>query len=63
MQLERENRKIIAQKIFDLGNFAIAALIFGLVVSKQDINIWFVILGVILYLSCLYIGMMLLKRK
>ncbi|MEW6609850.1 MAG: hypothetical protein AB1414_20800 [bacterium] len=63
MQLEKENRKIIAQKIFDLGNFAIAALIFGLLISKQIISLWFVCLGVILYLSCLAIGIMLLKRK
>ncbi|MEW6620316.1 MAG: hypothetical protein AB1422_13445 [bacterium] len=63
MQLEKENRKIIAQKIFDLGNFAIAALIFGLLISKQTISLWFVCLGVILYLSCLAIGIMLLKRK
>lgn len=63
MQLEKENRKIIAQKIFDLGNFAIASLIFGLLISKQSISLWFVCLGVILYLSCLAIGIMLLKRK
>jgi len=63
MELERENRKIIAQKIFDLGNLAIAALIFGLVISKEDINLWFIILGVVLYILCLYVGIMLLKRK
>lgn len=63
MYLEKEDRKIIAQKIFDLGNFVVAALIFGLIISKQSINIWFVSLGIILYISCLYIGIKLLKGK
>ncbi|MFH1562220.1 MAG: hypothetical protein ABIF11_02195 [Nitrospirota bacterium] len=63
MQLEKDNWKIIAQKIFDLGNLGVAALIFGLLISKQSIDFWFVSLGVILYLSCLLIGIMLLKKK
>jgi hypothetical protein len=63
MRLEKENWKIIAQKIFDLGNLAIAALIFGLLISKQSINFLLVSLGVILYISCLCIGIMLLRKK
>jgi hypothetical protein len=63
MRLEKENWKIIAQKVFDLGNFAIAALIFGLLISKQSINFLLVSLGIILYISCLSIGIMLLRKK
>jgi len=63
MQLDKENRKIIVPKILELGNLIIAALIFGFLVSKQSIHLWVVSLGVILYVSCLFISIMLLKKK
>ncbi|MDI6736770.1 MAG: hypothetical protein QME42_11375 [bacterium] len=63
MQLEKESWKIIAQKIFDLGNLMVAAFIFGLLISKQGINFWLISAGIILYLSCVLIGITLLRKK
>jgi len=62
MRLSRGERKLYAEKVMDLGNLAVAALIFGQMVSKLPINPYLVLSGLVFYFVCLIASHLLQKE-
>ena len=51
LRLQREQRKTFSEKLFDLANFAAAALVFGQFVGQQPASSNVIVAGVMAWLT------------
>lgn len=55
-KLSPELSKLLADKVMDLGNFAVVALVFGQLVSGGELSAPLLILGLLLLFFCYIVG-------
>lgn len=56
-KISLESRSLFAEKLMDLGNYAVAGLVFGQFVSGHEISPTMLITGILFMLLCYIIGM------
>lgn len=62
MKLDKSQRLFLSDKLMDSGNYALAGLVFGQIISKQAEPL-LVTLGILLYLLAVNITLSLRKEK
>lgn len=61
--MNEDQCKLLADKLCNLGNLAVVALIFAQLISEKGLNLWLAILGGFIWIICHLIGIYLLRRK
>lgn len=61
--LNQKQRETFAEKILDIANIAVGALIFGQFVAGTKFNYYITILAVAIFVICFVISYILLKEK
>lgn len=49
MALTNNQRKLWLEKLMDLTNLSVGALVFGFLLSEVKLSIWIIVLGIFLY--------------
>jgi len=63
LELSLNQRKLLAETLRDIANFAAAALIFGQLVSERTFSIWLALLGIALWGCFVASAVALIGRK
>ena len=53
--IDQEQKGLLAEKVMDAGNLAVAALTFGSLIGS--FNLWIVVLGIIIFLASYLLGL------
>jgi hypothetical protein len=60
--MNQDQCKLLADKLCNLGNLAVVALIFGQLIKEKGLNLWVAILGGFIWIICHVTGIYLLRR-
>ena len=63
LELSLNQRRLLAETLRDIANFAAAALIFGQFVGERPFSVWLALLGVTLWGSFVTLAVALAGRK
>lgn len=61
--MNQDQRKFLSDKLGELGNFAVLALIFTVLVSDKEPRPWLALAGWLIWLICHSLGLWLLRSK
>jgi hypothetical protein len=61
--LSKGRRKIVTEKLPDLGNVAAAGLIFGQVISDKPFHWGYAVLGLVLIIGCYSLALFFAKEE
>jgi len=57
LRLKREQRAVFSEKLFDLANFAAAALVFGQFAGQQPLSWLVIVAGVAIWIALVSIAL------
>lgn len=63
LELSLNQRRLLAETLRDIANFAAAALIFGQLVGEQPFSIWLMLLGMAVWVCLVVLAVTLAGRK
>jgi len=63
IRVNEDHRKLYADKVVDLANIAVGALVFGQILSERGFSFRLTLIGLMLFLSGYLMSYLLLRRR